>query len=27
VIYGHAWKPRPRMTADGKPVIPIKPVE
>jgi len=25
VIYGHAWKPRPRVTADGKPVIPIKP--
>jgi len=25
VIYGHAWKPTPRTTADGKPVIPIKP--
>jgi len=26
VIYGHAWKPQPRMTADGKPIIPLKPV-
>jgi len=25
VVYGHAWKPQPRTTADGKPVIPIKP--
>jgi malonyl-CoA O-methyltransferase len=24
VVYGHAWVPRPRTTADGKPVIPIK---
>jgi len=26
VIYGHAWKPQPRITADGKPIIPLKPV-
>jgi malonyl-CoA O-methyltransferase len=26
VIYGHAWKPRPRVTADGKPIIAIKPI-
>ena len=26
VVYGHAWAPQPRTTADGKPVIPIKPV-
>ena len=26
VIYGHAWKPQPRMTADGKPIILLKPV-
>jgi len=26
VIYGHAWKPQPRVTADGKPIIPLKPV-
>lgn len=26
VIYGHAWKPRARVTADGKPIIPVKPV-
>jgi len=26
VIYGHAWKPQPRMTADGKPIIPLKPM-
>ena len=25
VIYGHAWVPQPRTTADGKPVIPIMP--
>ena len=25
VVYGHAWKPRPRVTADGKPIISIKP--
>ena len=24
VVYGHAWKPEPRRTADGKPVIPIR---
>lgn len=24
VVYGHAWVPLPRTTADGKPVIPIK---
>jgi len=24
VIYGHAWAPQPRTTADGKPVIPIR---
>ena len=24
VIYGHAWKPQPRTTADGRPIIPIK---
>ena len=24
VIYGHAWAPQPRMTADGRPIIPIK---
>lgn len=26
VVYGHAWKPLPRMTASGKRVIDIKPV-
>jgi malonyl-CoA O-methyltransferase len=26
VIYGHAWKPQPRITADGKPIIPLKPL-
>jgi len=26
VIYGHAWKPQPRITADGKPIIPLKPM-
>lgn len=26
VIYGHAWKPQPRTTADGKPIIPLKPM-
>jgi len=26
VVYGHAWKPTPRVTADGKPIIPLKPV-
>jgi malonyl-CoA O-methyltransferase len=24
VVYGHAWKPEPRRTADGKPIIPIR---
>lgn len=24
VIYGHAWAPQPRTTADGRPIIPIK---
>jgi len=24
VIYGHAWVPQPRTTADGRPIIPIK---
>jgi malonyl-CoA O-methyltransferase len=24
VVYGHAWKPQPRRTADGKPIIPVK---
>jgi malonyl-CoA O-methyltransferase len=24
VIYGHAWKPQLRITADGKPIIPVK---
>ncbi len=26
VIYGHAWKPSPRVTADGRPIIPLKAV-
>jgi len=26
VVYGHAWKPGPRVTADGKPIIPLKAV-
>jgi malonyl-CoA O-methyltransferase len=26
VIYGHAWLPQKRTTADGKPVIDIKPI-
>jgi len=26
VIYGHAWKPQLRLTADGKPIIPLKPL-
>jgi malonyl-CoA O-methyltransferase len=26
VIYGHAWKPVPRTTADGRPIIPLKAV-
>ncbi len=26
VVYGHAWAPRPRKTADGRPVIPITPL-
>ncbi len=26
VVYGHAWKPQPRVTADGKPIIPLKPM-
>jgi malonyl-CoA O-methyltransferase len=25
VVYGHAWKPTPRVTADGKPIISLKP--
>ena len=25
VVYGHAWKPQPRVTADGKRIIDIKP--
>ena len=24
VVYGHAWAPQPRTTADGRPIIPIK---
>ena len=24
IVYGHAWVPQPRTTADGKPIIPIK---
>jgi malonyl-CoA O-methyltransferase len=24
VVYGHAWAPMARITADGKPIIPIK---
>ncbi|MBM3359623.1 MAG: malonyl-ACP O-methyltransferase BioC [Betaproteobacteria bacterium] len=24
VVYGHAWKPRPAVTADGRPIIPLK---
>jgi len=24
VVYGHAWKPQPRMTSDGRPIIPVK---
>jgi SAM-dependent methyltransferase len=24
VVYGHAWKPQPRVTAEGKPIIPVK---
>ena len=24
VVYGHAWVPMPRTTADGRPIIPIK---
>ncbi len=27
IVYGHAWKPQPRTTSDGKPIIPIKPAE
>jgi malonyl-CoA O-methyltransferase len=26
VIYGHAWKPAPKVTADGRPIIPLKAV-
>ena len=26
VVYGHAWKPQPRVTPDGKPIIPLKPL-
>jgi malonyl-CoA O-methyltransferase len=25
VVYGHAWKPRPRVSPTGRPVIDIKP--
>jgi len=25
VVYGHAWKPQPRVTASGKRIIDIKP--
>lgn len=24
IVYGHAWAPQPRTTADGRPIIPIK---
>jgi malonyl-CoA O-methyltransferase len=24
VVYGHAWKPQPRKTQDGRPIIPVK---
>lgn len=27
VVYGHAWKPQPRVTASGKRIIDIKPAE
>ena len=27
VVYGHAWAPQPRLTADGRPVIEIKPAK
>jgi malonyl-CoA O-methyltransferase len=27
VVYGHAWKPQPRVTASGKRVIDIKPAK
>jgi len=27
VVYGHAWKPQPRKTQDGRPIIPVKSVE
>jgi len=26
VVYGHAWKPAPRVAADGRPIIPLKPI-
>jgi malonyl-CoA O-methyltransferase len=26
VVYGHAWKPMPRLSPSGKPVIPIQPL-
>ena len=26
VVYGHAWKPQPRKTRDGRPIIPVKSV-
>jgi malonyl-CoA O-methyltransferase len=26
VVYGHAWKPGPKLTANGKPIIPLKSV-
>ena len=27
VVYGHAWKPQPRKTQDGRPIIPVKSIE
>jgi malonyl-CoA O-methyltransferase len=27
VVYGHAWKPQPRKTAEGRPIIPVKAIE
>ena len=24
VVYGHAWKPQPKTTSDGRPIIPVK---
>ena len=26
IVYGHAWKPQPRKTQDGRPIIPVKSV-